>query len=266
MNMQPAFKREGLVREFTADALHVLEFENRDLLGRSAASTVADLMRRVIQEKGRVRMVFASAMSQVDFLKYLGEEKDIDWSKVSAFHLDDYVDFPSDHPQSFSRFLIDRLFNRTPGVDFYPVDSEAADPEAECRRYAALLDTAPIDIMILGIGESGHLAFIDPPYCDFADPETFKLTELDEQSRVQMIHDGCFETLDEVPSRAYTMTIPACLSGEFTIIIVPTKLKANTIKAVIEGPVACEVPASILKTKENAWLLIDRDSASKLSV
>jgi len=264
MNMQPNFSREGLARERTAGKLHVLEFENRDLLGRSAASTVADLMRRVIREKQRVRMVFASAMSQIDFLKYLGEEKDIDWTKVSAFHLDDYVSFPSDHPQSFSRFLIDRLFSRTRGVDFHPVGSEAKDPAAECRRYAALLNEAPIDIMILGIGESGHLAFIDPPYCDFNDPETFKLTELDEQSRVQMIHDGCFEKLEEVPKNAYTMTVPACLSGAFTIIIVPTKLKAPTIKAVIEGPITPQVPASILKTKENAWLLIDRDSASLL--
>ncbi len=264
MNMQPNFSREGLVREISAGKLHILEFENRDLLGRSAAAAVADLMRRVIWEKDRVRMVFASAMSQVDFLKYLGEEPGIDWTKVSAFHLDDYVNFPSNHPQSFSRFLIDHLFNRTPGVDFYPVNSEAKDPEAECQRYASLLEMAPIDIMILGIGESGHLAFIDPPYCDFNDPETFKLTELDEQSRVQMIHDGCFENLDEVPRRAYTMTVPACLSGAFTIIIVPTKLKAPTIKAVVEGPITCSVPASILKTKENAWLLIDRDSGSLL--
>ncbi|MHB9030785.1 MAG: 6-phosphogluconolactonase [Candidatus Latescibacterota bacterium] len=266
MNMQPSFSREGLAREISAGQLHVLEFENRDLLGRSAASTVADLMRRVINEKGRIRMVFASAMSQVDFLKYLGEEKNLDWSKVSAFHLDDYVNFPKDHPQSFSRFLIDRLFNRTPDVDFHPVDSEAKDPEAECRRYAALLKEAPIDIMILGIGESGHLAFIDPSYCDFNDPETFKLSDLDEESQVQMIHDGCFENLDEVPRHAYTMTVPACLSGAFTIIIVPTKLKAPTIKAVIEGPITCDVPASILKTKENSWLLIDRDSASLLTV
>ena len=264
MDMQPAFRKNGLAREFKAEKLHVLEFENRDLLGRSAASAVAGLMRRVIQEKGRVRMVFASAMSQVDFLKYLGEEPDLDWTKATAFHLDDYVDFPSSHPQSFSRFLVDRLFSRTPGVDFRPVDSESKNPAAECIRYAALLNEAPIDIMILGIGESGHLAFIDPPYCDFHDPETFKLTDLDEQSRVQMIHDGCFENIDEVPRHAYTMTVPACLSGAFTIIIVPTALKANTIKAVVEGPIITRVPASILKTKENAWLLIDRDSASLL--
>lgn len=265
MNMKPDFPRDGVVREFAKEKLHVLEYENRDLLGRSAAGAVADLMRRVIGEKGGVRMVFASAMSQVDFLKYLGEERDIEWTKVTAFHLDDYVDFPADHPQSFSRFLIDRLFSRTPGVDFRPVNSEARDPEAECRRYSSFLTAAAIDIMILGIGESGHLAFIDPPYCDFNDPETFKLTELDERSREQMIHDGSFARIEEVPRRAYTMTVPACLGGAFTAVIVPTKLKAPTIKAVLEGPITTEVPASILRTKENSWLLLDRDSAGRLT-
>jgi len=264
MDMSPRFRDEGLAREFMSGELHVLEYVDRDLLGRSAAAAVADLMRRTIHEKGRVRMVFASAMSQVDFLKYLGEEPDIDWPKVDAFHLDDYENFPSGHEQSFSRFLIDRLFSRVEGARFHPIESEAADPAQECRRYSALLDEAPIDIMILGIGESGHLAFIDPPYCDFNDPLTFRTATLDDQSREQMIHDGCFERIEDVPKNAYTMTVPACLGGLFTIIIVPTELKAKTIKAVVEGPVTTAVPASILTTKENAWLLIDRDSGKLL--
>ncbi|MCE5248680.1 6-phosphogluconolactonase [bacterium] len=264
MDMTPVFSNDGLVRKLKSDKLNVLEYENRDLLGRSAAAAVSDLMRRVIGEKGRVRMVFASAMSQTDFLKHLSETPDLDWTKVYAFHLDDYLDFPSDHEQSFSRFLVDRLFSKVKGANFFPVNSESKDPEKECKRYTALLNEAPIDIMILGIGESGHLAFIDPPYCNFSDPETFKTTELDEQSRQQMIHDGCFNSIGEVPKRAYTMTVPACLSGLFTIIIVPTELKAKTIKAVVEGPITTEVPASILQKKGNAWLLIDKDSGSLL--
>ena len=265
MDMTPKFKRNGLVRELTSDKLHVLEYENRNLLGRSAASAVADLMRRTVAEKGKVRMVFASAMSQTDFLKYLAEEPDIDWTKVYAFHLDNYKDFPSDHEQSFSRFLVDRLFSRVEGVKFFPINSDTPEPDEECRRYTALLTAAPIDIMILGIGESGHLAFIDPSYCDFNDPKTFKTSELDKETFEQLVHDGCFETVDEVPKSAYTMTIPACLSGLFTIIIVPTTLKAKSIKAVVEGPITTEVPASILKIKETAWLLIDRDSGQLLS-
>jgi glucosamine-6-phosphate deaminase len=265
MDMTPSFLRNGLVREFMCEKLHVLEYENRDILGRSASHAISDLMRRVISEKGRVRMVFASAMSQTDFLKYLGKESDIDWTKVFAFHLDQYRDFPIDDEQSFSRFLIDRLFSRVEGANFFPINSEAPDAGEECRRYASLIEEAPIDIMILGIGESGHLAFIDPEYCDFNDPETFKTTKLDEQTREQMRHDGGLESIDEVPREAYTMTIPTCLSGSFTIDLVPTALKAKTIKAVLEGPITTEVPASILRTKENAWLLIDKDSGQLLT-
>ena len=264
MNLAPRFKSEGLVREFVCDKLHVLEYENRELLGRSAAGAVGDFMRRSIADKGRVRMVFASAMSQVDFLKYMQEESGIDWRKVYAFHLDEYKDFPSQHEQSFSRFLVDRLFSRVEEANFFPINSEAPDPDGELRRYSVLLKEAPIDIMVLGIGESGHLAFIDPEYCDFNDPEIFKVTQLDEQTREQLIHDGCFATIDEVPRTAYSMTIPTCLSGLFTIVIVPTALKARTIKAVVEGPITTKVPASILKTKENAWLLIDGESGQLL--
>ena len=264
MDMTPKFKRNGLVRELTSDKLHVLEYDNRDLLGHSAASAVADLMRRTIFEKGRVRMVFASAMSQTDFLKYLGEKPDIDWTKVFAFHLENYKDFPFDHEQSFSRFLVDRLFSRVEGVNFFPINSEASDPDEECRRYSDLLKEDPIDIMILGIGESGHLAVIEPSCCNFNDPAVFKTSKLDKETFEQLVHDGCFETVDEVPESAYTMTVSACLSGLFTIIIVPTALKAKSIKAVVEGSITTEVPASILQKKGNAWLLIDRDSGQLL--
>lgn len=262
--MTPHFKAEGLVREFTSGKLHVLEYENRDLLGRSAAATVAELMRRVIAEKGRVRMVFASAMSQTDFLKYIAEEPDIDWTRVFAFHLDEYKGLKPDHEQSLSRFLVDRLFSRVEGAHFFRMNSEAADPAGECRRYAVLFDEAPIDIMILGTGESGHLAFIDPPYCNFNDPEVVKVTPIDDQSRMQMVHDGCFDKMDDVPDTAFTLTVAACLKGMFTIIIVPTALKAKAVKGVVEGPVTNDVPASILRKKGNAWLLIDKDSGSLL--
>ena len=264
MELQPVFTGEGLVREFNSHKLHVREYENRDLLGKDAAHAVAGVMNKVIAEKGRVRMVFASAPSQNDFLKYLGEREDIDWSKVYAFHMDNYVGLPIDHPQSFSQFLVDRLFAFKPEAHFYPINSAAEDPEEEVKRYKALLTEEPIDIMILGIGESGHLAFIDPPYCDFDDPAFFKISPLDEETLVQQVHDGCFEKEEDVPKTAYTLTVAACLSAAFTIAHVPTKLKAKAIKAVVEGPVTEKVPASKLQEKENAWLMIDRDSASLL--
>lgn len=265
MDMTPHFSHDGLVRTLKSGKLTVLEYENRELIGRAASEAVAELMRGVIEDKGEVRMVFASAMSQTDFLKYLGEVSDIDWARVHAFHLDEYLGFPSSRDQSFAKFLRDRLFDKVVGAQFHPINSEASDPEEECRRYSGLLTEKPIDIMILGIGESAHLAFIDPPYCDFDDPEMFKTTEIDDRSREQMVHDGCFSTIGEVPNRAYTMTVPACLAGLVTIVIVPTKLKSQAVQAVVEGPVTTSVPASILQNKKNSWLLIDRDSGMLLS-
>jgi glucosamine-6-phosphate deaminase len=261
----PDFTNRGLLREFKSNKLNIKEYENRDSLGKDAARTVAKIMKNVIDEKGKVRMVFASAPSQNDFLNYLKEDKSINWSKVYAFHMDNYVGLPVDHPQSFSQFLIDRLFKDIPEVNFYPINSEAKDPDAEVKRYKDLLLEEPLDIMILGIGESGHLAFIDPPFCDFNDDSFFKISPLDEETLIQQVHDGCFAKKEEVPTTAYTLTIDACLSCPFTIAIVPTELKAKAIKAVVEGPITTKVPASKLQEKENAWLMIDKDSGSLLN-
>ena len=264
MEITTEFNQEGLVRTFKAEDLNVLVYNNRDLLGRSAAAEVAAQMRKTIAEKGKVRMMFASAPSQNDFLKYLKKEEGIDWSKVYAFHMDNYVGLPNDHPESFSQFLIDRLFNEKPEANFFPINSAAENPEKEVKRYKALLTEEPLDIMILGIGESGHLAFIDPPFCDFDDDAFFKISPLDEETLVQQVHDGCFAKKEDVPKTAYTLTIGACLSAPFTIAIVPTKLKAPAIKKVLEGPITTKVPASILQKQKNAWLLLDTDSASLL--
>jgi glucosamine-6-phosphate deaminase len=261
---QPSFKNIGLIREFISDKLHVKEYENRIDLGKDAAQAVAKIMKELIHKKGKVRMMFASAPSQNDFLKYLKIEKGIDWSKVYAFHMDNYVGLPIDHPQSFSQFLRDSLFNDLPEVNFFPIDSGAIDPESEVKRYKNLLLEEPIDIMILGIGESGHLAFIDPPFCDFNDDSFFKISPLDDETLVQQVHDGCFDKTEDVPKTAYTLTIAACLASPFTIAIVPTALKAKAIRAVVDGPIFTKIPASKLQTKKNAWLLIDKDSGRLL--
>lgn len=265
MKLQPNFGDGGLVRTLKSAELNIREYENRDLLGIDAAKVVADQLKHYIKVKGKVRIVFASAPSQNDFLKYLNNEEGIDWSKVYAFHMDNYVGLPNDHSESFSQFLVDRLFTNKPEANFYPINSGAVNPNEEVKRYKALLTEAGIDIMILGIGESGHLAFIDPPFCDFDDDSYFKISELDEETLVQQVHDGCFGKMEDVPKTAYTLTVKACLSAEFTIAIVPTQLKAKAILAVVEGEITTQVPASILQTKGNAWLLIDKDSGSLLT-
>lgn len=263
--MAPNFSDEGLVRQFQVNKLHIRQYESRDLLGRSAAKAVAELMRTIIVEKGRVRMAFPSAMSHADFYKYLVKEPDIDWGKLYAFYVDEYAGLPINHSQSLCTFLTQHFISKIPGVKFYPLNGVAPDQEAECRRYAELLESEPIDIMMLGIGESGHLAFIDPPYCDFNDPQTVKITRIDDTSFEQMVHDGCFENPSDVPRYAYSLTVPACLRGTVTVSCVPTTLKAKAIKALVEGPITTELPASILQKQENAWVLIDNDSASLLS-
>jgi len=144
----PDFTNKGLVREFKSDKLHIKEYKNRDVLGKDAAQAVAKIIKNTISEKGKARIVFASAPSQNDFLNYLKNEDGIDWSKVYAFHMDNYVGLPIDHPQSFSQFLIDRLFVDLPEVNFFPIDSSADDPEKEVERYKKLLLEEPIDIMM----------------------------------------------------------------------------------------------------------------------
>jgi glucosamine-6-phosphate deaminase len=189
----------------------------------------------------------------------------IDWRRVSAFHLDEYLGMTDDAPQSFRRFLIDRLVDRTPLGEFHGLRGEAEDPAAECARYARLLDEQAPDFAVLGIGENGHLAFIDPPFCDFDDPAAVKVVELDEVCRAQQVNDGAFATLDEVPRNALSLTIPAVMRRPKLFAIVPGPAKRNAIRDTVEGPVATSCPASILRTHPDAHLFVDRDSAALLS-
>jgi len=264
VELKPNFSEEGLVRTFKSDKLHVRQYENRDFIGRTTAAVTGELIRKVIAEKGKARVEFASAMSQTDFYKYLPREKGIDWSRVDAFHLDQYVDFPLDHEMNLAKFLEDGLICKLKGINWYPINSEAKDPETECRRYRDLLQEAPIDIMICGTGESGHVGFIDPPYFHHDDPEYFKLTDIGQQSHAQMVHDGMFEKEEDVPRRAYTITLKS-YDARVIILMVPTRLKANAIKGIIEGPISEDMPTSYLRTIDNVWILIDNDSAGLLT-
>jgi glucosamine-6-phosphate deaminase len=264
MEICPIFTDDGLIKEFMVDKLHIRQYENRDALGRSAAETVSDLMRKFIDVKGNVRMAFPSAMSHHDFFGYLSKAPRIDWKKIYAFYIDEYLGIPNDHPLSLCSFLTEHFISKVPGVNFFPMHGDAKDPEAECQRYAALINEAPIDIMMLGIGESGHLAFIDPPYCDFNDKRTIITTRIDNESFNQLVHDGCFESPDDVPRYAFSMTVQTCLKGRFTMSCVPSVFKAKAIKKMLEGPITTAVPASILQKQDNAWVFLDNDSASLL--
>jgi glucosamine-6-phosphate deaminase len=226
---------------------------------------VAAALRDRLARQPRARIIFAAAPSQGEMLDTLGRAAGIDWSRVTAFHMDEYLDLAEGAPQRFGHFLRAHLFDRVaPGeAHFLAARPIAGDDDpaaaAECARYAALLHAAPIDIVCLGIGENGHIAFNDPPVADFADPATVKPVELDATCRQQQVNDGCFERLDAVPRRALTLTIPALLSGAHLFCTVPGPTKRAAIRQTLGGPIATSCPASILRQHPDCTLYTDRD-------
>jgi len=256
---------EGLVDRFRAGSLNVYVYESRPALGAAAAATVAAEIQNQTEKQGCTVGIFASAPSQNEFLAALVKSAKVEWSSLTAFHLDEYLGMNDQAPQSFRRFLLDRLFDKVPVHKFHGLRGEAHDPAGECARYANLLAENPPNFAVLGIGENGHLAFIDPPFCNFNDPEVVKVVELDEVCREQQVHDGAFGTLDEVPRQALSLTIPTNMAGPKLFAIVPGSAKQQAIKATVEGPIATACPASILRTHHDAHLFIDRDSAALLS-
>ena len=257
---------KGVLREFVVNQLKVKIFRDRKEMGEAAGWAVAEKMREILKSKKPLSMVFASAPSQNEFLEELGQSLGIDWSEVTALHLDEYVGLSSEAPQSFAHFLREKLFEKVhPGRVFY-LNGMAGDLEAECQRYVTLLKKHPLDIACIGIGENGHLAFNDPPFADFHDLYLVKIVELDTISRKQQVHDGCFQSLKDVPEKAITLTIPAILSASFIYCMVPGPTKAEAVRRAIQGPISTSCPASILRTHSNAILFLDEDSARLLGV
>ena len=251
----------GLVRAFAVEKLQVKIFLNRRKMGKAAGQLVAEKIREILKLRKTLSIVFASAPSQNEFLEELGQSPGIDWSNVTAFHLDEYVGLSGEAPESFGNFLRMRLFEKVHPNRVYYLNGMEKDLEAECERYAGLLKNYPLDIACVGIGENGHLAFNDPPFADFQDPLLVKVVELDLVSRQQQVNDGCFKSLREVPQKAITLTIPAILSAKFIYCMVPAHSKAEAVKRTLQDSVLTDCPATILRKHENAILFLDRDSA-----
>ena len=252
-----------LPRSFQVDRLTVVVHPSRQALGEAAGQAVADEMRRLLGKQERVSMIFASAPSQEEFLAALAVKAGLDWRRVTAFQMDEYLGLPEDAPQNFGLFLRQRLFARVrPGQVHYM--SSTADPAAETLRYGRLVQAAPPDITCAGIGENGHLAFNDPPFADFEDPAALKVVHLAETSRQQQVHDGCFAAIDQVPRSALTLTIPTLLSAPYFSCVVPGESKAEAVRQALLGPVAPACPASILRRHPHAVLHLDPDSAARI--
>lgn len=246
------------------DLLTYKIYETRAEMGKAAAIEAATAINRLIEKKGEINIIFAAAPSQNEFLAALIEDTSIDFTKINAFHMDEYIGLPSEAPQGFGNFLRRAIFEKAPFKSVNTIDTTAADPEIECERYTALLKKYPCDIVCMGIGENGHIAFNDPHVADFNDKKTVKVVSLDDTCRMQQVNDGCFKKIDDVPKFALTLTIPTLIAPEYIFCIVPAKTKANAVKETLTGAISEACPATILRKHKNATLYLDKDSASKV--
>lgn len=253
-----------LINEFTANALKVKTFATRLDMGKQAAKDVGKTMRELLNSRDQINIIFASAPSQNEFLAALVSEPDIDWKRVNAFHMDEYVGLPEDAPQRFSYFLKQSIFDKLPFKSVYYMDGANGDTGLECERYASLLKRFPPDIVCMGIGENAHVAFNDPHVANFDDPFLVKEVTLDDISRQQQVNDGCFERFDLVPESAITVTVPGLLRAQYVYCIVPGINKADAVYQTLNSPVMEDVPSTALRDHKNGVLYLDKDSASKL--
>ena len=261
--MDTPVKQVSDMSEMKVDKLLVKIMPNRTEMGKVAAIDIVAAIKEELSKKKEINMIFAAAPSQNDVLKAL-VESDVEWSRINAFHMDEYIGFDRSAPQGFGNFLMEHIFGSVPFKSVNLIDCEAENPEAECVRYAKLLEEYPADMIILGIGENGHIAFNDPWVADFKDEKRVKTVLLDEVCRRQQVNDGCFETLDQVPTRAITLTCPVFIDAPQLFCIVPATAKAAAVKRTLEGSISEECPATVLREHAKAVLYLDTDSAALL--
>ena len=250
--------------ELKKDKLTVKIFETRDAMGEAAGTEAAAKIRELIEKKGEVNMIFAAAPSQNETLRTLVSAEGIDWTKVNAFHMDEYIGLSADAPQGFGNFLKERLFDLLPFRSVQYIYAEGETAEETMERYTRQISEHPIDIVCLGIGENGHIAFNDPWVADFNDKEVIKKVPLDEVCRQQQVNDGCFERIEDVPKYALTLTVPTLFDADYLFCTVPAKTKAEAVYNTVNCEISEEVPATIMRRHENAVMYCDRDSGAKL--
>ena len=252
------------MRTYSVDQLTLRHFPTRAALASAAAELVAGWIRAACVERGEARVIFACAPSQTEFLTALAEQQ-IDWARVIVFHMDEYVGLDEQHAQSFRRYLREHLLRLIPAPASVHLIEGDKSAEDACARYAGLLAAKPIDIVCMGIGENGHIAFNDPPVADFDDPLLVKLVELDRDCRQQQVNDGCFPSIDAVPTHALTLTVPALFGARCISCVTPGERKARAVRQTVLGPIGQDCPATILRRHPHAILHIDDASAALLS-
>ena len=252
------------MKTFLQDKLKVEIYENRMLMGKSAARDIKAKIAELLAEKQEINIIFAAAPSQNDVLKSLVEDKEIEWNRVNAYHMDEYIGLDKDAPQGFGNFLKAHIFGLVPFKSVNYIDITTTNPNAEADRYGKLLNENPTDIVIMGIGENGHIAFNDPPVADFKDEKAVKPVKLDEICRQQQVNDGCFDSIDKVPTHAMTLTVPTLVRAPYLFCIVPAPTKASAVYETLNGSIDEHCPASVLRTHNNAKLYLDNESSKLL--
>ena len=248
------------------DKLPVTVFRTKEELGLAAAHDARAILQGALAQREEANLILATGNSQLTFLHTLHRLDGIEWPRVRIFHMDEYADIDPEHPASFPRYLRRHFVDHIQPAAFHPLPSRPADIEQACQEYAALLRRYPADLVVLGLGENGHLAFNDPPYALFDDPAWVKLVRLAEVSRRQQVGEGHFASLAEVPTHAITLTIPALLAARRILAIVPEARKAKAVRACLTEPVSEDRPGSILRRVDHAHLYLDQDSASLLEL
>ena len=239
-------------------------FDSKDDLGLHAAALGAEQIRRAIAAKGSSSIILATGASQFEMLNYLTKCSGIDWSRVKAFHLDEYVGISREHPASFRKYLRERFTDKVPSLGaFYSIEGDAPDTAAEVRRISALIETESIDAAFIGIGENGHLAFNDPP-ADLKTTSPYLVVELDERCRQQQVGEGWFSKIEEIPQKAISMSIPFIMRSQCLICTVPDSRKASAVAMALYEQADPLHPCAVLRNHANCYLLADRPAAGKI--
>lgn len=251
-------------REAPRDGVPIKVFPTKREAGEAAGRLAETLLQEAIDRNGSASLVVGAANSQIEIIETLASSTTVEWKKVTLFHMDEYVGISASHTASFRRWVREHLVDRVNIGTVNYVMGDARDPLAEAKRYSELYNAAPADLVLLGFGENGHIAFNEPEVADFEDPETMKLVYLDEKSRLQQVGEGHFATLEDVPRSALTLTCSALFAGRDWIVTVPEKRKAQAVHDAFAGPITEACPASLVRRHPGAVLFLDEDSASLL--
>lgn len=252
------------IKTFAVDALSVRVYNSSTELAQDAALLAQNYLQSLITQNGSASVILATGNSPIQFLENLTGLGGVDWSRVTFFHLDEYLGINANHPASFRRYLRDRVEQQVNPLQFHYIEGDALEPLAECDRYTQLLNAQPIDLCCLGIGENGHLAYNEPSVANFNDPHSVKLVKLDESTRQHQVEGGDFPYLEAVPQYAFTLTLPMICSAKKILCLVPSEPKRLAVYQMLQGEVSPQFPASVLRTQAQATLFLDVDSAREL--